>query len=73
LKNSLFIAKEFLNNEKLRILQGAKINSSRTAGFEQIFAWKQMSRPRFLAKIPIALDKLFFNVGLNRGEISWQG
>jgi len=37
----LFIAKEFLNAKKLRTLQGAKINSSRRAGVEQIFAWKR--------------------------------
>ena len=59
-KNSLFIAAEFLSAKELQTLQGAKINSSRTAGLEQIFAWKQTSRPRSLAEIPSVLHKLFF-------------
>jgi hypothetical protein len=59
LKDSLFIAREFLNAKKLRTLQGAKINSSRTAGVEQIFAWKRISRPHFLAKIPKSSQTIF--------------
>jgi hypothetical protein len=70
LKDSLFIAKEFFDAKKLRTLQGAKINSSRRAGVEQIFAWKRVSRPRFLAKIPNALHKLSFKSQSTQGRHS---
>jgi hypothetical protein len=60
IKDILFIAEEFHSAKKLRTLQGAKINSSRKAGVEQIFAWKRIGRPRFLPEIPKALHEISF-------------
>ena len=57
----MFVAEEFFYAKKLRTLQGAKINSSRPAGLEQIFASKRKSRPRFLAKIPKTPHKPSFD------------
>jgi len=41
-------------------LEGTKMNSPDKSGIKQIFAWKKISRPRFLAKIPDAFHKLSF-------------
>jgi hypothetical protein len=56
----LFIAAEFLNAKKLQTLQGANQNFSFHSSDSDLLG-RMMSRPRFLAKIPEAVHKLFFD------------
>ncbi len=61
LKDSLLIAKEFLNAKKLRASQGANQNSSLRSSDNDLLE-RQEGRPRFLAEILKALRKLSFKV-----------
>jgi len=65
-KDSLFIDKEFFATRKLRTLQSANQNSPDKSGSDSDLLLGQISRPRFLAKIPIALPKLSFAGTLGR-------
>lgn len=60
MKDSLFFAEEFFEARKLRTVQGANRNSSLRSSDSDLLG-RMMSRPRFLAKIPEAVGKLFFD------------
>jgi len=62
LKNSLLIPEEFLDAKKLRTLPGANRNSPDKSGSNNDLLEGIIGRPRFLAKIPKVLHKLFFQI-----------